>query len=358
MTVKLEIQKNISLADFTTFKIGGLARFFVEVKSIDELIAALSFAASEKLPVFVLGGGSNILVSDQGFIGLVIKIGLSGISVEEEDRSVVLVTAEAGEEWDNFVEFCVENDFAGVECLSGIPGLVGGTPIQNVGAYGQEASESIVSVQVFDRRDKEVETIRNSECGFEYRKSIFNTTEKDRYIVLRVTYRLKRAGTPKIVYADLKDRFNDRIPTLRETREAVLEIREKKGMRVRQGGFDAQSAGSFFKNPIISKESFEKIRVTTEVNGFGNLPFYVVNDGYVKVPAAWLIENAGFAKGFRMGNAGLSTKHSLALSNQGGAAASEILDLKNVIEKQVKEKFGIELTPEPNFVGFTDASID
>ncbi len=312
----------------------------------------MGFAEAENLEVFVLGGGSNILVSDTGFDGLVIHIGLKGITVSREDGVTTLVTAGAGEDWDDFVDYCVKNDLAGLECLSGIPGLVGGTPIQNVGAYGQEVCESIVSVEVFDRIDNERKIIPNEECGFDYRKSIFNTTEKGRYIVLSVTYSLTRGGAPKIVYRELIEMFGSKEPTLHDTREAVCEIRKSKGMLVRQGGYDAQSAGSFFKNPVISGDAFRSIERVSKENGFGEVPKFAIDKKSVKVPAAWLIEKTGFVKGFTKGRAGLSTKHALALTNRGGATAAEIVELKEIIRRSVNEKFGVELVPEPNLIGF------
>ncbi len=335
------------LAPLTTLKIGGAARFFVRAETENQVVAAFNFAEENGFDIFVLGGGSNLLVSDEGFDGLVLQIALRGISAKEN-----LVTAQAGEDWDAFCEFCVESNLAGVECLSGIPGLIGGTPVQNVGAYGQEVSETIMSVRVFDRKSKEILELTNADCKFAYRTSIFNSTDKNRFIVLAVTYRLDAGGEPKIVYKDLREFFGERRPTLRETREAVRMIRAEKAMLVRQGGADADSAGSFFKNPVVSNEQFQEM-----VKNFGdeNVPGFKAGEESVKIPAAWLIEQSGFHKGYRVGNAGLSQKHTLALTNRGGATAREILLLKSEIQSKVKEKFGVELVPEPVFVGFSDA---
>ena len=347
-----EIQKNVPLAAFTTFKIGGNARYFISAETENDVIEGLEFAEKNNLEVFILGGGSNILISDEGFDGLVLRISIKGISFSTEKDKTVYVIAQAGEDWDEFVAFCVENDLQGVECLSGIPGFVGGTPVQNVGAYGQEVSETIVSVSVFDRKSKEIKELTNAECGFAYRTSIFNTSAKNRFIVLAVTFALKQNGQPRIVYEDLKRHFEGKSPDLQETRRAVCEIRAGKAMLVRQGGADAQSAGSFFKNPIVSREKYAELKKLGEALGFKDIPNYKVDDQNVKIPAAWLIEKSGFHKGFTKGNAGLSTKHTLALTNRGSATAQEILGLKTEIQSKVKKLFGIELKTEPVFVGF------
>ena len=342
----IRIQENVPLASLTTLKIGGAARLCVRAETEDHLIEAFNFAEENGFELFILGGGSNILIADNGFDGLVLQIALKGISVEGN-----LVTAAAGEDWDEFCGFCVENNLAGIECLSGIPGFVGGTPVQNVGAYGQEVSETIVSVRVFDRKSKELLELTNADCKFGYRTSIFNTTDKNRFIVLSVTYKLKPGGKPKIVYKDLREAFGEHKPDLIETRETVRKIRAKKAMLVRQGGSDSNSAGSFFKNPIVEQVKFAEIVETAKKLGIENVPSFIADDSKVKIPAAWLIEKSGFHKGFKKGNAGLSTKHTLALTNRGGATAFEILALKDEIQKKVKEQFDVELIPEPVFVG-------
>ncbi len=347
------IQENVPLAEFTTFKIGGKARFFVRAASETEIIEALEFAEQNSLEVFILGGGSNILIADEGFNGLVLHITLKGILYEAQvkgtaaRKNLVFVTAKAGEDWDEFVALCVEKNLAGIECLSGIPGFVGGTPVQNVGAYGQEVSETIISVRCFDRKTKEIKELTNIECGFAYRTSIFNTTEKNHYIVLAVTYALKLNGEPKIVYADLKNHFGDKKPTLTETRNAVLKIRSAKSMVINDNDINSRSAGSFFKNPIVSKEKFAEMCAKSG----DAIPNYAVNADTLKIPAAWLIEKSGFQKGFVKGNVGLSTKHTLAIVNFGDAAAVDVLALKEEIQRRVKKQFGVELKPEPIFVG-------
>jgi UDP-N-acetylmuramate dehydrogenase len=348
----LKIEENVPLAPFTTLKIGGAARFFVSAKSEAEAVAAVGFARENSLEIFVLGGGSNVLISDKGFDGLVLQIAPKGISAFQERDETVYVTARAGEDWDDFVAFCVEKNLAGLECLSGIPGFVGGTPVQNVGAYGQEVSETIVSVRAFDRKNNQLVELTNAECGFAYRASIFNTTEKNRYIVLVVTYALKYKGEPKIVYKDLQNFFGDEKPGLAETRAAVLKIRAEKSMVIDAGDPNSRSAGSFFKNPVVDNKKFAEVARKAKALGIGEVPRFAVDAENVKIPAAWLIEKSGFQKGFQMGNAGLSTRHTLALVNLGGANAADILSLKDEIQKKVKENFDVSLVPEPVFVGF------
>ena len=343
MESTLDIRQNVALAEKTTLKIGGAARFFVEAKSENDVVEAIEFAEKNRLEIFILGGGSNVLIADEGFDGLVLQIVLRGIEAKEN-----IVTAQAGEDWDEFVKICVERKLAGIECLSGIPGFVGGTPVQNVGAYGQEVSETITMVRVFDRKTKEILELTNADCKFAYRTSIFNTTERNRFIVLSVTFELKAGGKPKIVYKDLREFFAGKRPDLARTREAVIKIRSDKSMVINSKDINTKSAGSFFKNPIVSKEKFAEM-----FERFGAaIPSFPIDESSVKIPAAWLIEQSGFHKGYKKQHAGLSTKHTLALTNRGGAAAQEILHLQEEIQKKVAEKFNIELVPEPIFVGF------
>ncbi len=344
--VKFEIQENVALAEFTTLKIGGKARLFVKATSESEILEALAFSEQNNLEVFILGGGSNVLIADKGFDGLVLNVLLKGISTFNENADTVFITAQAGEDWDNFVENCVRKNLAGIECLSGIPGFVGGTPVQNVGAYGQEVSETIEMVRVFDRKSKEILELSNKECKFAYRTSIFNMTEKNRFVVLAVTYALKQNGEPKIIYKDLQKIFDGRKPTLQETREAVIKIRSDKSMVIDPEDINTKSAGSFFKNPIVSKKKYAEM-----CDSFGDsIPFYEVDADSLKIPAAWLIEKSGFQKGYRKGNVGLSTKHTLAIVNLGNASASDVLSLKEEIQTKVNNYFGVELIPEPIFL--------
>lgn len=330
------------MAPLTTLEVGGPARFFLRAENEKQIIDGFAFARRESLPVFILGGGSNILVSDKGFTGLVIQIALSGVF-----QSGVAVRAAAGEQWDSLVAYCIDENLAGIECLSGIPGTVGGTPVQNVGAYGQEVSETIVSVRCYDRMKEETVELTNEQCGFSYRASIFNTSERDRYVVLSVAYSLTKNRPPKIAYKDLVERFGDHSPSLAETREAVLSIRRSKSMVIDPIDSNHRSAGSFFKNPIVAREKFESIADQYPAQ----VPHFPALDSHVKIPAAWLIEKAGFHKGFVIGNAGISTRHTLALINRGGSTAAEILALKNRIQEAVSSKFDVDLVPEPIFVG-------
>lgn len=351
MQDELHVRENIPLAPLTTLEIGGAARYFAEVQTENQLRSAVEFAADRDLQTFILGGGSNVLISDRGFDGLVIRPAMSGVRfeegfIDENDRTIVRCEAGAGEIWDNFVQQCLERDLAGVECLSGIPGSVGGTPVQNVGAYGQEVSESISSVRCFDRHKNEFLELAASQCGFAYRTSIFNTELRDRYVVTRVTFNLVENGPPKISYKDLIERFNGRSASLSEVRDAVISIRSEKSMVIDAADPNRRSAGSFFKNPIVDRETLAKLEAK-----FGKVPFFEYGSR-VKVPAAWLIDQAGFAKGTAFGNAGISSKHNLALINRGEATAAELLELKERISLAVREKFDIGLTPEPIFVGF------
>jgi len=346
--------ENIPLAQLTTFKIGGPAKYFVEARNVGEVQEAVTFAHSRDLPLFVLGGGSNLLVADAGWAGLVLKVALQGIDQrsghDEDGRS--LFDAGAGESWDKFVSHAVIARCAGVECLSGIPGSVGGTPVQNVGAYGQEVSETIASVQVLDLKDAQVRELCPEACGFSYRASIFNTTERGRFIVLRVTYALTPEGSPRIAYADLKHHFEGRetTPKLAETREAVRHIRALKGMLIVPGDPDCQSAGSFFKNPVLSQEQHEDLKQRAATRGF-TVPNYPALETRKKVSAAWLVERSGFAKGFGFGRVGISTKHALAIVNRGGATAADVLALKEQIQHRVEEIWDVHLEPEPVMVG-------
>jgi UDP-N-acetylmuramate dehydrogenase len=355
--VGFELIENYVLAPLTTLKVGGAARFFVRAENENEIAEAVDFARKRDLPVFVLGGGSNVLISDNGFEGLVLKIANRGIEFLREKNNAS-VTAQAGEDWDEFVRFCVEENLAGVECLSGIPGSVGGTPVQNVGAYGQEVAETIVVVRVLERAGGEIFDLTNADCGFAYRSSIFNTTERDRFIVLAVSIVLRPNGEPAIRYKDLQQFFAGRKkPNLKETRDAVLQIRRAKSMIIAADDPNSQSAGSFFKNPVVETEKFAQIaeiaRRLKFIEDKSLPPQFPAGENSVKIPAAWLIEKAGFQKGYTKNNrAGISSNHTLAIVNRGAANAADILDLAKEIQFRVWEVFGVELKPEPVFVGF------
>jgi UDP-N-acetylmuramate dehydrogenase len=347
--------ENIPLAPLTTIKIGGPARYFVEARNVGEVQEAVTFGRSHDLPLFVLGGGSNLVVADAGWPGLALKIAIHGIDQRSghDEEGKILFDAGAGESWDRFVSHSVMARCAGVECLSGIPGSVGGTPVQNVGAYGQEVSETIASVQVLDLRDNHVRELCPEACEFNYRTSIFNTSERGRFIVLRVTYALTPGGSASITYADLKRHFEGRetTPDLAETREAVRHIRALKGMLITPGDPDCQSAGSFFKNPILSEEQHEDLKQRAAARGL-TVPSYPALETRKKISAAWLVERSGFAKGFGFGRVGISSKHALAIVNRGDATAADVLALKEHIQQRVEEIWGVRLEPEPVMVGF------
>jgi UDP-N-acetylmuramate dehydrogenase len=351
----VHLLENIPLAPLTTFKIGGPAKYFVDAGRIAEVQEAVSFARSRDFPLLVLGGGSNLLVADAGWPGLVLRIAIAGIeqaSSRDQDGKIHFAVG-AGESWDKFVSHAVMARCAGVECLSGIPGSVGGTPVQNVGAYGQEVSETISSVQVLDLKDGQVCELCNEACEFRYRASIFNTTERGRFIVLRVTYALIPEGQPRVTYADLKRQFADRgtSPNLAETREAVRHIRALKGMLIVPGDPDCQSAGSFFKNPVLSEEQHNDLKLRATARGL-TVPSYPALETHKKVSAAWLVEHSGFARGYNSDHAGISSKHALAIVNRGGATAADVINLKEQIQNRVQEIWGIWLDPEPVMVGF------
>jgi UDP-N-acetylmuramate dehydrogenase len=340
----MTIKENISLAPLTTFGIGGPARWFAQVESERELIEAVDWAHARELPLFVLGGGSNLLISDAGFDGLVLQIAMRGIERNAERFQVA-----AGEVWDEFVERTVQENFAGLECLAGIPGTVGGTPVQNVGAYGQEVSSTIEQVRAFDLEARVFVALANQECGFHYRKSRFNSEDRGRFIVTRVDYRLVRNGAPTISYVDIKKIFPEGAkPTLAEVATAVRRIRQAKGMLIVEGDPDSRSAGSFFKNPVMSEDKFAEIAASV-ANPPQSFPF---GQRMVKIPAAWLIEQAGFQKGFSMGDAAISSRHTLALINKANASAAEIIALRDKVVEGVEAKFGIKLEMEPVLVGF------
>lgn len=353
VTNLLRTQENIPLAPLTTFQVGGPARYFVDAHSQHEIAEAVAFAAERKLPLFVLGGGSNLVISDRGWPGLVLKVSLAGVEFEGDKHKMVF-HAGAGENWDDLVALAVSKSCGGMECLSGIPGTVGGTPVQNVGAYGQEVAETITRVRVLQIATGETVDLANADCGFSYRSSIFNTTHCGKYIVLEVSYLLHRDGGPRIEYADLKKFFatSDK-PTLQQVRDAVRSIRHSKAMLLVEGDEDCRSAGSFFKNPVVSPAEADRIQMVAEkLVPTKPLPLYPAAGGQVKIAAAWLVEQSGFLKGYSLGPVGISRKHTLAIVNRGGATAKDIVALKGEIEKKVFDIWGVSLQPEPVFVGF------
>ncbi len=348
----MQILENAPLAPLTTLQVGGPARYFARASTPAEVCQAVEWAKSRALPLFVLGGGSNLVVSDDGFPGLVLKIEIAGLERRREDSKEIF-DAGAGVDWDGLVASAVAAGCAGLECMSGIPGTVGGTPVQNVGAYGQEVADTITEVEVLDLRDGQLRTLCKEACGFAYRSSVFNTGERGRFIILRVRYALDPGGTARIAYRDLKEHFGDRpSPTLSEVREAVRTIRLSKGMLIIPGDPDARSVGSFFKNPVLEPSEFERVNALAFRLTGSPIPRYPAPGQRCKLPAAWLVEHAGFPKGYARGNVGISRKHALAIVNRGGATAAEVLALKAEIQRAVLDTFGVHLTAEPVFVGF------
>jgi UDP-N-acetylmuramate dehydrogenase len=352
----LSSRANVPLAGLGTLGVGGAARWFIRAEHADDVAAARAWCEERNISWFVLGGGSNVVIADRGFDGLVLQIGMTGTSTSHDGEDS-LITAGAGERWDALVEIAVNRGLAGVECLSGIPGTVGGTPIQNVGAYGQEVSNTIEHVTVYDCVDHIVRSLRASECGFSYRMSRFKGADEGRFVVCEVAFKL-RHGAPTATYVDVAtylDRANVAVPTVSLVRDAVLNIRRSKGMVVDARDPDSRSVGSFFMNPIVTDADRERV---ASIAG-ERTPGYATSDGRVKIPAAWLIERAGFKKGHADGAVAISTKHPLALVNRGGASAADVLRLARAVKQGVGDRFGVWLRPEPIFVGFdADPDVD
>ena len=348
----IDFRENVPLAPLTTLGVGGNARFFAEAKTADDVDAAVDFSHARELALLVLGGGSNLVVSDRGFDGLVLHIAIEGIT-EAQRGERVLFDVGAGVDWDDFVSRSVSLGCEGIECLSGIPGSVGGTPVQNVGAYGQEVSETIVSVLAYDLAERRLRDWTNPECGFAYRSSIFNSSQRGRYVILRVTYELCPGAQPKVRYADLQKYFagRDSEPGLTDVRDAVLKIRASKGMVLNPGDPDSRSAGSFFKNPVLSAEQYAHLSQSAAARGL-KVPSYPALSQQSKVSAAWLVENSGFHKGYAKGAVSISSKHALAIVNRGGATASDVIALRDEIQSKVEQTWGVKLEPEPVLVGF------
>jgi UDP-N-acetylmuramate dehydrogenase len=347
-----QFSQNVLLSGHTTLRLGGPARLFTHCATLEELRVAIGYARQQKMRVQTIGGGSNIVFSDHGFDGVVMKVGLTGRQIVEDGDRCTLTVA-AGEQWDTFVQWCVAHGLAGVECLSGIPGSVGATPIQNVGAYGQEVSERITEVQALNVQTLETTTFANRDCGFGYRTSRFKTTDRERYVVTAVTFTLPRNSAPSVRYPELKKALQGTsafaavgIPALNAVRSAVIALRRQKSMVIDPSDPNTQSAGSFFTNPVLTSEQFAAVQKRWLAGG-GSEPVlaFSAND-QVKIPAAWLVEHAGFHRGYRKGGAGISTKHALALVNFGGTTR-DLLDLASEVEDGVFCRFGIRLEREP-----------
>lgn len=340
----------------TTLGIGGPARYYAEVATTNALIDGVEWAKSHDVPLFVVGGGSNIVVADAGFSGLVLRINIHGVETRI-DGGDVLLEAGAGEEWDPLVAQSVANNWSGFECLSGIPGRVGATPIQNVGAYGQDISETLAMAEALDLSTGQLVELSAADCEFGYRTSRFKTRDRDRFVITRASYRLIAGGDAAVRYPELKRYLADCVvgtPTLSDVRQAVLSLRRRKAMVIDSSDIDSRSVGSFFVNPTVTAEQRERIDnlASRFMSGDETMPAFPGSDGMVKLSAAWLIERAGIERGYVHGNVGTSTKHALAIINRGGGTAREVVELKELIQKCVADKFGIDLTPEPVLVGF------
>jgi len=355
----VRVSENASLRSSTTFRLGGAAKRLVEAERESEVLETVAEVDGRGEPLLVLGGGSNLVVSDDGFPGTVLRMATRGIDTASgssrtgsgADAERVLVTACAGEPWDDFVTKTVSEGLSGVECLAGIPGLVGAVPMQNVGAYGQDVSETIVRVRTWDRSARRVVDFDRSACRFAYRSSVFRGRED--HVILAVTFELARTSeSAPIRYAELAKALGvaegARAPASL-VRETIVRLRRGKGMVLDESDHDTWSAGSFFTNPILDASSLSALR--DRVGAGVSMPEFPEPDGRTKVSAAWLIERAGFAKGHRAGNVSISTKHALALTNRGDATTSELLSLARSIRDGVRLRFGVTLENEPILIG-------
>lgn len=355
----MEIEENIALAPLTTMNVGGRARFFCVCATEEEIGEALEWAGGRGVSVHVLGGGSNTIFADTGFDGLVLKVGIGGVEREQMGEET-LVTAGAGEDWDALVLSCIESDLSGIECLSGIPGSVGASPIQNVGAYGQEVRQTITLVRALDRQALRQVEFTREECDFAYRQSRFKGRDRDRFVITQVQLCLPRQVVPELRYAELQrsldaagvdlSRLAPGRPASTAIRDLVLALRRRKSMVLDPTDPNSRSAGSFFLNPVLSRTELEQLRDRwRQAGGEGEVPSYPERNR-AKVPAAWLVERAGFHKGFRRGGAGISAHHALAVISCGGGAG-DVISLGREIEETVERKFGVRLEREPVVVG-------
>jgi UDP-N-acetylmuramate dehydrogenase len=349
----VHLREHVPLAPYTTIGLGGPARFFAECATEEDLEEALSFAKRRRLPVLVMGGGSNLIVPDAGFPGLVVRVALGGVAFQDRGDALEL-SAGAGVPWDDVVAESVRRGVSGIECLSGIPGTVGGTPIQNVGAYGQEIAESLVRVTCLARDTLERVRFERADCGFGYRTSRFKREDRDRFIVLEVVLRLRPGARPRLAYQELAAAVAERADlaqlapgeAIRLVRETVLALRRRKSMVLDPRDPESRSVGSFFLNPVLSAEAVAELeRRWRALGGSDPVPTFPAPGG-LKVPAAWLVERAGFPRGYEADGVGISRRHALALVNRGGTTA-QLLALAAAIERRVEERFGIRLEREP-----------
>ncbi|WP_437796104.1 UDP-N-acetylmuramate dehydrogenase [Sorangium sp. So ce693] len=387
--MSLDVRESVPLAALTTLGVGGPARYFAEAADEAAVVDAFRFAEARGVPLFVLGGGSNLLVADRGVDALVLRVRVRGIELlrgrgvasgAETDGGAeaggsakaggnaerALVRAGAGEAWDDLVARSVAEGWAGIECLSGIPGDVGATPIQNVGAYGQEVSETIVEVRAIDRATGAAVVLSGADCGFGYRDSRFKRAWRGRYVITAVTFALRPGGAATVRYPELQRALavpaGGAAPPLGEVRRTVIALRRGKSMVLDPADENGRSAGSFFMNPTLAPDAAAAVLTRIEAAGVlapgEAIPRYPADGGRVKLSAAWLIERAGFTKGTRHGAASISTRHTLALVNRGGATAEELLGLARRVRRGVLDRFGVALSAEPDLVGFAPGEID
>ena len=353
----MQLRDGVPLAPLTTLELGGPARHFVEVRDDAAVADALAWADARGLPVLVLGGGSNVVVADAGFEGLVVRVAPRGLMFGAPSSSgEALVTAAAGEPWDAVVAETVARGLAGLECLSGIPGLAGATPIQNVGAYGQEVAETIRGVRAFDRRARAVVSLAPEACAFAYRDSAFRR-DPARHVVLAVTFALRAAGSPTLRYRELADALaqSETSPTLARARQTVIALRRRKSMVLDAADPNRRSVGSFFTNPIVDATVAESLAARAATDGLvataADVPRWPAGPGRVKLSAGWLIERAGLSKGLRRGPVGVSSAHALALVHHGGGTTAALLALAREVRDAVRDRLGVTLTPEPTLIG-------
>lgn len=345
------------LAPLTTLELGGAADWLCEAGSAPEIRDALRWASDRGVPTTVLGGGSNIVVADRGVGGLVLKIANRGIDIHREDSGVV-VTAAAGETWDDVVRTTVGENLAGLECLSGIPGTAGATPIQNVGAYGQEIADVLAGVRVLHRATLEESTVAAEDCEFGYRSSVFRRADNP-YIILEVEFVLEAGGSANLGYAQVADRFDQGAgPSLGELRAVILDLRRSKSMVLDDDDPNRRSVGSFFVNPVVDGATLESVTAAARVLGVLGMdqepPTHEVGEGRFKLSAAWLVEHSGFPRGAVHGRVGLSTRHALALIHRGQGSTAELIDFAREIRRGVRAHLGVDLRPEPVFWGFDE----
>ena len=346
----------IPLSQLSTLGVGGPARWFTTAERADDVSVAHAWCVEQSAPLLVLGGGSNVVIADEGFDGLVLHMAVKGVTMKSTLEGT-LVSAGAGEPWDGLVESIVARGLSGVECLSGIPGTVGGTPIQNVGAYGQEVAEVIERVTVFDRAQACMRDLTAADCRFAYRTSRFKQDDAGRFVVCGVEFQL-RPGPPTVAYAEIRAELDERrvsSPTPFDVRQAVMAVRRRKGMVLDAGDVDTRSVGSFFVNPLVGVDDHERIALVAGER----VPGFAVGGSQMRIPAAWLIERSGFRRGHTEGTVGLSTKHPLAIVNRSAATSRDVLRFAVRVKRAVIDWCGIWLLPEPVFVGLEgDADVE